>query len=186
MVHSWLQWPRQCPPQKAPATATGATASLPNPTQPSPIEPLAAPASCSPLGLFLHQTPPLSPITTLLTRPRFLQKVLLSPSGRWLTSAPAPAPSPPHSAFPDGACPHVLCLDSRFQPICEHPSLPLAPASHACASTDSFGEEGTRGGRQGDKSPKERSRRGRRRGERRFTSAPQHGCSLQAGGLPAE
>lgn len=98
---------------------------------------------------------------------------------KWvLTSVPAPIPSLPHT---DEACLCILCLDSGFQPICNHPSFTLAPALCACASIDSSVEVGMRGSRQGDKSPKEHSNNRKRRAEQHFISAPQHGCSLQTG-----
>lgn len=98
---------------------------------------------------------------------------------KWvLTSVPAPVPSLPHT---DVTCPHVLCLDSHFQPICNHPPLPPAPALSACARTESSVEGGMKGSRQGDKNPKEHSSHRKKRAEQHFTSAPQHGCSLQTG-----
>lgn len=177
MLLNGLQWLRLCKPQKALPTelvAAGATASSSNPTHGatcslSLLLPPGFPPSHTPLSRFSHHH-------------GAHKAAVHKQSGalaKWvLTSVPAPVPSLPHT---DEACRHVLCPDSRFQPICNHPPLPPAPTLSACARTDSSVKGGMKGSRQGDKSPKELSSHRKRRAEQHFTSAPQHGCSPQTG-----
>lgn len=169
----------------APASGTGATAS-----QRPALEPLTTPV------LLLSSGSSPSPNRPGFSHHHTAYKATVHTEKCWFCPAGAAwrqplCHLPPRTAFPDGACPHVLCPDSHFQPICDCPSLPLPQRLAPEPAQAALGTESMGGGRQGDKNPKERSSCGKKRAEWRFTSAPctaalckQEGCLQSRAWLP--
>lgn len=173
----------------APASGTGATASLPNPTQRPPTEPLTSPVLLLSSGFSSPNRPGFSHHHAAYKATVHTEKCWFCPAGAgWRQPL---CQLPPCTAFPDGACPHVLWLDSHFQPICDCPSLPLPQCLALEPAQAALGMESMGGSKQGDKSPKECSSCVKKRAERRFTSAPctaalckQEGCLQSRARLP--